>query len=31
MDLLPLHQYPEYLESCADVLNEEWPRSKSAR
>ncbi|KAK2145583.1 hypothetical protein LSH36_670g00041 [Paralvinella palmiformis] len=28
---LPLHDHPEWLEPCADVLNEEWPRSKTAR
>ncbi|XP_060068421.1 N-alpha-acetyltransferase 80-like [Ylistrum balloti] len=26
-----LHDYPQYLEECADILNEEWPRSKAAR
>ena len=28
---LPLHEHPEWMEPCADVLNEEWPRSKTAR
>ncbi len=31
MELLPLHRYPEFKEDSVDVLNEEWPRSKSAR
>ncbi|XP_033735594.1 N-alpha-acetyltransferase 80-like [Pecten maximus] len=26
-----LHDYPQYMEECADILNEEWPRSKAAR
>ncbi|XP_069117725.1 N-alpha-acetyltransferase 80-like [Argopecten irradians] len=26
-----LHDYPQYMEECANILNEEWPRSKAAR
>lgn len=27
----PLHRFPQYLSKCCDLLNEEWPRSKTAR
>ncbi|WAR19810.1 NAA80-like protein [Mya arenaria] len=30
-DLLPLHKIPKYSRECADVLNEEWKRSLTAR
>ena len=30
-EVLVLHKYPKYLDECADILNEEWKRSKSAR
>lgn len=26
-----LHRYPEFMDSCADLLNQQWPRSKTAR
>ncbi|CAL1544425.1 unnamed protein product [Lymnaea stagnalis] len=31
MEVLPLHKHKEYLETCIEILNEFWPRSKSAR
>ena len=31
MESFPLHQHPEYLDECVNILNEEWPRSKTAR
>ena len=31
MEMRMLHNAPEYYERCADILNEEWPRSKTAR
>lgn len=30
-ELLVLHENKQYLDECADILNEEWKRSKSAR
>lgn len=29
--LLVLHENKQYIDECADILNEEWKRSKSAR
>jgi hypothetical protein len=31
MRILVLHKNKEHIEECAAVLNEEWPRSKTAR
>ncbi|CAG2227011.1 N-alpha-acetyltransferase 80 [Mytilus edulis] len=31
MHICVLHKNNQYLEECASVLNEEWPRSKTAR
>ncbi|VDI27135.1 Hypothetical predicted protein, partial [Mytilus galloprovincialis] len=31
MHICVLHKHNQYLEECASVLNEEWPRSKTAR
>ncbi|XP_078399360.1 uncharacterized protein LOC144681556 isoform X3 [Cetorhinus maximus] len=28
---VPLHHYPEFVEACADLINEEWKRSKASR
>lgn len=30
-ELLVLHENKQYIDECADILNEEWKRSKSAR
>jgi len=30
-ELVKLHQYPHLLDECAQVLNEEWKRSHTAR
>ncbi|XP_041970017.1 N-alpha-acetyltransferase 80 [Aricia agestis] len=27
----PLHKFPQYLIGCCDLLNDEWPRSRTAR
>ncbi|CAK1583954.1 unnamed protein product [Parnassius mnemosyne] len=29
--VLPLHKHPEYLKQCCEMINEEWPRSETAR
>ncbi|KAL1501995.1 hypothetical protein ABEB36_007210 [Hypothenemus hampei] len=29
--VLPLHNNPEYLQSCCDLINSEWKRSDTAR
>ncbi|CAG9565726.1 unnamed protein product [Danaus chrysippus] len=29
--VLPLHKFPQYLKPCCDLINEEWPRSETAR
>ncbi|CAH4038162.1 unnamed protein product [Pieris brassicae] len=31
LQVLPLHKHPQYLEACVEMINEEWPRSKTAR
>ncbi|XP_026754578.1 N-alpha-acetyltransferase 80 [Galleria mellonella] len=31
LSVLLLHYYPEYLKQCCDLINEEWPRSETAR
>ncbi|XP_067854612.1 uncharacterized protein [Heptranchias perlo] len=28
---VPLHHRPEFVEACADLINEEWKRSKASR
>lgn len=29
--VVPLHNYEKFLNVCCDLINEEWPRSTSAR
>lgn len=29
--VLPLHKHQEYLKACCDLINDEWPRSETAR
>lgn len=29
--ILLLHKHPEYLKECVDLINDEWPRSETAR
>ncbi|XP_042304907.1 N-alpha-acetyltransferase 80 [Sceloporus undulatus] len=31
LTLVPLHQRPDLLEACADLINEEWKRSRTSR
>lgn len=31
LKVLPLHKYPEYLKETCDLINDEWPRSETAR
>ncbi|VVD04371.1 unnamed protein product [Leptidea sinapis] len=31
LKVLRLHNHPEYLEACCVMINEEWPRSRTAR
>lgn len=31
LKVLPIHKYPEYLKQCCHLINEEWPRSETAR
>ncbi|XP_059047491.1 N-alpha-acetyltransferase 80 [Achroia grisella] len=31
LSVLLLHYYPQYLKQCCDLINEEWPRSETAR
>ncbi|CAN7995150.1 unnamed protein product [Ixodes hexagonus] len=31
MELVELHDHPEYLDACCDILNKEWKRSYTAR
>lgn len=31
LEVLPIHQHPEYLEPCCKLINEEWKRSDTAR
>ncbi|KAJ8015925.1 hypothetical protein DPEC_G00001760 [Dallia pectoralis] len=31
LQAVPLHQRPDLLETCADLVNSEWPRSHGAR
>lgn len=30
-EAVPLHQHKHYANTCIDILNDEWPRSKAAR
>ncbi|KAK7493546.1 hypothetical protein BaRGS_00015257, partial [Batillaria attramentaria] len=30
-EAVPLHKHREHTDTCANILNEEWPRSKAAR
>nr|XP_020644766.1 N-acetyltransferase 6 isoform X2 [Pogona vitticeps] len=31
LTVVPLHQRPDLLEACADLINEEWKRSRTSR
>ena len=31
LEVIPLHRHPKLKDSCADLLNKEWSRSKTAR
>lgn len=31
LQVVLLHQYPEFLQACCEMINEEWRRSESAR
>lgn len=31
LQVLPIHQHPEYLKGCCELINDEWPRSETAR
>lgn len=31
LQVLPLHKNPQYLRACCDLINDEWPRSETAR
>ncbi|CAH2094850.1 unnamed protein product [Euphydryas editha] len=31
LQVLQLHKYPQYLKPCCELINEEWPRSETAR
>lgn len=31
LDVLPIHKYPEFMKQCCDLINDEWPRSETAR
>ncbi|CAK1547492.1 unnamed protein product [Leptosia nina] len=31
LQVFPLHKHPQYLEACCEMINEEWPRSRTAR
>ncbi|KAJ9578776.1 hypothetical protein L9F63_004984, partial [Diploptera punctata] len=31
MDVLLIHEFPQYADQCCDLINLEWPRSKTAR
>nr|XP_026498907.1 N-acetyltransferase 6 isoform X2 [Vanessa tameamea]XP_026498908.1 N-acetyltransferase 6 isoform X2 [Vanessa tameamea] len=31
LQVLQLHRYPQYLKPCCKLINEEWPRSETAR
>lgn len=31
LEVLPIHKHPQYLKSCCHLINDEWPRSETAR
>ncbi|XP_045502992.1 N-alpha-acetyltransferase 80 [Colias croceus] len=31
LKVLTLHKHPEFLEACCEMINDEWPRSRTAR
>ncbi|XP_021917136.1 N-acetyltransferase 6 isoform X2 [Zootermopsis nevadensis] len=31
MDVLEIHHYPQFMDKCCDLINMEWPRSKTIR
>lgn len=31
LKVLRLHEHPEYLKPCCELINDEWPRSETAR
>lgn len=31
LQVLPLHKHPQYLRACCELINDEWPRSETAR
>lgn len=31
LTLEPVHRHPELLDACADLINEQWPRSRASR
>lgn len=31
LEVLLLHQHPDYLNECCNLINDEWPRSETAR
>ncbi|KAI5633740.1 acetyltransferase (GNAT) family domain-containing protein [Phthorimaea operculella] len=31
LQVLPLHRHPEFTKDCCDMINDEWPRSETAR
>lgn len=31
LEVLPLHNYPEFLKDTCDLINDEWPRGETAR
>lgn len=31
LEVLPIHKYPELKKQCCELINEEWPRSETAR
>jgi hypothetical protein len=31
MEVLEIHHYPQFLDKCSDLMNMEWPRSKTMR
>ncbi|XP_034834092.1 N-alpha-acetyltransferase 80 [Maniola hyperantus] len=31
LEVVPIHKYPQYLRPCCELINNEWPRSETAR
>lgn len=31
MEVHEIHRYPQFMDQCCDLINMEWPRSKTAR